>query len=41
MRSVAARRFPTLWIIIFAFLGIAASVAIGRVIAIQYSGIAP
>ena len=29
MRSVTERRFPTVWIILFALIGIAASVALG------------
>ena len=33
MRSVAKRRFPIILIILFALVGIALSVAIGRVIA--------
>jgi hypothetical protein len=35
MRSIAERRFPIMLIILFALLGIAVSVAIGRVIAAQ------
>jgi len=33
MRSVAKRRFPIILIILFALVGIALSVAIGRVVA--------
>jgi hypothetical protein len=32
MRSVTERRVPTVWIILFALIGIAASVALGRAI---------
>jgi hypothetical protein len=35
MRSIVERRFPIMLIILFALLGIAVSVAIGRVIAAQ------
>jgi hypothetical protein len=40
MRSVAPRRIPTLWVILFALIGIAVSVAIGRVIAVEVAGAA-
>ena len=40
MRSVSRRRVPTLWIILFALIGIAVSVAIGRVIALEVAGAA-
>ena len=41
MRSVAARRFPTILSILFALIGIAAAVAIGRAIAAAAPDIAP
>jgi hypothetical protein len=40
MRSFARRRIPTFWIMLFALIGIAASVVLGRVVALEAAGAA-